>query len=55
MLFGCLGAAEVGIILGIFIIPLLFWIIPIIDIMRNEFNGYKKFAWILVILFRYFD
>ena len=50
MLLGCLSAAELSIILSIFIIPLLFWIIPIIDIMRNEFKGNIKIEWILVVL-----
>ena len=55
MLFGCLGEAEVSIILSIFVIPLLFLIILLIDIMRNEFKGNIKIAWILVVLFGIID
>ena len=45
-----LGPAEIIIILIFMAIPLLLWIIPIIDLMKNEFTGNNKIGWILIVL-----
>lgn len=50
-MFGNFGAGEIILLLIIFVIPLLFIIIPLIDILKNEFKGNNKIVWTLVVLF----
>ncbi|GBD90150.1 hypothetical protein BMS3Abin04_00866 [bacterium BMS3Abin04] len=50
-MFGSLGVAELVIVVIFVLIPLLLWVIPLIDILKNEFVGNNKIVWILVVLF----
>lgn len=50
-MFESLGVAELIIVLIFIAIPLLLWVIPLIDILKNEFKGNNKIVWILVVLF----
>ncbi len=33
------------------IVPLFFLIVPLVDILKNEFNGNNKIIWIMVVIF----
>jgi len=46
-MYSSLGPMEIIIIL----IPIFLWLFPLIDVLRNEFNGNNKLIWVLVIMF----
>lgn len=48
---GIIGSQEIVVILLIVIVTLLFPILALIDILKNEFEGNNKLIWILVVLF----
>lgn len=49
--FGNLGGFEIYVLLFIFIMPLLLWIIAIIDLIQRQFQDQtNKIVWALVIL-----
>jgi Phospholipase_D-nuclease N-terminal len=45
-MFSSLGPMETLIIL----MPIFLWLFPLIDVLRNEFNGNNKLIWFLVIM-----
>lgn len=52
-MFG-LGGAETSFILGIFLfslVPLVFTVWALIDVLKSEFTGSNKIIWTLVVLF----
>ncbi len=48
---GIIGSQEIVVILLIVIVTLLFPVLALIDILKNEFEGNNKLIWILVVLF----
>ncbi len=34
-----------------FLVPLVLWLVALIDILRNEFTGSNKLIWLLVVTF----
>jgi hypothetical protein len=43
---------SLGLLFWTFLIPFVFWLIALIDILRSEFKGPNdKLIWVLVILF----
>lgn len=46
-MIGPVGPIE----LFILFIPLLPWIIALVDILRSEFTGSNKIVWLLVVIF----
>ena len=38
-------------LLFMIVVPLFFLIVPLIDILKNEFTGNNKLVWILVVIF----
>lgn len=49
-MLGSIGSGEMVIILMILVIPGLFGLIALIDILRNIFTGSYKIVWALVVL-----
>lgn len=47
---GAVGPMEI-IILGFILLPLLLWIIALVDILKSEFTGSNKIVWLLVVIF----
>lgn len=45
-----IGATEIILILFV-VIPVIFWIITLTDILNNKFEGSNKLIWILVVIF----
>lgn len=46
---GHLGAAEL-ILVFMVLIPAVLWVIALIDILKNDFQGNNKIVWVLVVL-----
>jgi len=38
-------------LLFMIVVPLFFLVVPLIDIVKNEFTGNNKIAWILLVIF----
>ncbi len=51
---GVIGAWQLILILALFFVGVLPMLIALIDIMRSEFKGNNKIAWLLVVLFANF-
>lgn len=49
-MFGNIGAGEI-ILLLILIVPIVLWLIALIDILKSNFNGNNKLVWIVVVIF----
>ena len=50
-ILGFIGPQEIIVILLIIPIFLIIPLIALVDILRNDFEGYNKIIWVLVILF----
>lgn len=48
---GVLGVGELLILTLFFLFPVILWIVALVDIMRNDFQGNNKIAWVLVVVF----
>ena len=46
---GAVGPMEIF-ILGFIFLPLILWIIALVDILKNEFTGSNKIVWLLVVI-----
>ncbi len=51
---GVIGAWQLILILALIFVGVLPMLIALIDIMRSEFKGNNKIAWLLVVLFANF-
>jgi hypothetical protein len=51
LFLGGIGGWEILLILFAFIIPVLFWILALIDCLKSTFKGNDKLVWVVVILF----
>ncbi len=50
LFLGGIGGWEI-LLLSSLIIPLLLWIIALVDCLKSEFSGNDKVIWVIVILF----
>lgn len=50
-ILGFIGPQEIIVILLIVPVFLIIPLIALVDILRNDFEGYNKIIWVLVILF----
>lgn len=46
-----LGSIRFLSLLLMIVVPLFFLVVPLIDILKNEFTGNNKLVWILVVIF----
>ena len=46
-----LGSIRFLSLLLMIVVPLFFLVVPLIDIVKNEFTGNNKLVWILVVIF----
>ena len=46
-----LGSIRFLSLLLMIVVPLFFLVVPLIDIVKNEFTGNNKIAWILLVIF----
>lgn len=52
LFIGNLGSAEISLLLFVFVIPLVLWIIAIVDLVKRQFKDQTtKIIWALVIIF----
>ena len=52
LFIGNLGSAEILVLLFVFVIPLVLWIIAIVDLVKRQFKDQTtKIIWALVIIF----
>jgi hypothetical protein len=49
-MFGNLGLDEL-ILLLILLLPVIFWVVALIDILKSNFQGNNKIIWVLVVIF----
>jgi len=49
-MFGNLGLGEFIVIL-ILLLPAIFWVVALVDILRSNFQGNNKIVWVLVVIF----
>ena len=48
-MFG-LGLAEMFIMLFIIVLPAIFWLWALIDILKSDFKGSNKIIWLLLVI-----
>ncbi len=46
-----IGAPQIIIVLIVFLFGLLFPLLAIIDIVKNDFEGNNKIVWLLIVIF----
>jgi hypothetical protein len=51
LFLGGLGGIEILLILSILFVPVLLWLLALIDCLKSTFNGNDKLIWVVVILF----
>ena len=47
---GTLGIPEI-IMLGLTIIPVILWIVALLDIVKSRFSDNNKIVWLLIVIF----
>lgn len=47
---GNLGLGELILIL-ILLLPVIFWVVALVDILKSNFQGNNKIIWVLVVIF----
>jgi hypothetical protein len=50
-MFRMLGTAELVVLFIYFILPASLLVISLVDILKNNFEGYNKIVWVLVVIF----
>lgn len=49
-MLGNLGIAEL-ILIFFFILPIILWIVALIDIVKSNFDGNNKLTWVIIVVF----
>ena len=49
-MFGNFGIGEILVLLIILVLPIVLWLIALIDILKSNFIGNNKLIWIVVVI-----
>ena len=49
-MFGNIGIGEILVLLIFLVLPIVLWLIALIDILKSNFSGNNKVVWIIVVI-----